>query len=218
MLFGGSDDQVTTTSTVSTAAPYSSIATLAQTSTPYVSTVQPATSTPAPVTQTAAPVTQTAAPVTQTAAPVTQTVAPLQTSAVSILATTTPPAPWMPTNPSWNMLNMSNWNACLYNDLKLYQCDGSQAQERWAYDPSGLLVNKFSNKCLQAAGTSAGAGISLNPCDVTNSMQQWTMNDNRIRLKSNPNLVAELPAYDYSRPVALWTDNNGGNQYWFKNP
>jgi len=113
------------------------------------------------------------------------------------------------------MLNMSNWGNCLFNDMKTYACDGKNPGLRWAYDaPSGLLINQASGQCMQASGATQGSGISTAPCQPSNSLQQWTRDNNYFRMTSNPSLVAELPSYDYSRSLDVWAANGGGNQAW----
>ena len=117
------------------------------------------------------------------------------------------------------MLNLSNWGRCLYPDLKTYNCNGtSDPNYRWFVDPStGLWVNQGTGQCVQASGTNAGASLGMATCQPSNTNQQWVRSGNYIALKSNTGMVAEVPAYDYTRVLDVWNSNNGGNQMWFAN-
>lgn len=141
--------------------------------------------------------------------------ATVSTTVASSAPVTPPPqaAPWSPINPSWNQLNLSGWGRCLGSDLKTYNCDRVPASF-WASDASGLIVNQATGQCMQAGAAAQGAPLTPASCQPGNALQQWTRDGNRIRLKSNPTLVAEVPGYDYTRTLGLWSDNGGGNQAW----
>lgn len=159
---------------------------------------------------------------TPTAAPYTPlptlaaTTAPFLTTAAPTPAPTpsaVPAAPWAPANPAWSQLNLSGWGRCLGWDLKTYNCDRVPGS-MWAADASGLIVNQGTRQCLQASAAAPGAPLTPATCQPGNALQQWTRGGGRIRLASNTGLVAEVPGYDYTRPLALWNDNGGANQAW----
>ena len=157
---------------------------------------------------TAAPIAATAVPMA-TSAPFVTTAPPATTAAPATAA----PAPWAPTNPAWSQLNLSGWGRCLGYNLLTYNCDRVPGS-LWAADANGLVVNQGTGQCLQAGAAAQGAALATAGCQPGNALQQWSRDGNRLRLKSTPGLVAEVPGYDYSRPLALWADNGGGNQAW----
>ena len=201
-LFGGPPTTHPPTQTAFTEMP-----TLAVTTGPGITLPAVTSGSPAATTTTAATPTPQAAlwsPITLGSPAATTTTA----------ATPTPQAaPWSPINPSWNQLNLSGWGRCLASDLKTYNCDRTPSSF-WATDASGLLVNQATGQCMQAGAATQGAPLAPAVCQPSNALQQWTRDGNRIRLKTNPSLVAEVPAYDYTRSLGLWSDNGGGNQTW----
>ncbi|WP_232247419.1 RICIN domain-containing protein [Kitasatospora azatica] len=95
-------------------------------------------------------------------------------------------------------------------------CNSQAAGQKFSRLPDGTIYSAKSGKCLQvqgALGATPPPGIGLEPCNTSNSLQQW----NATPAPASPyTLTSGVPAY-FQRvddtPSTVYTDQNGRFNY-----
>ncbi len=117
-------------------------------------------------------------------------------------------------------VQMRDWDECLVAEsigadanIGRYQC-GDWNDQWWYQDIQGRLHPKRNEGYCAKGQAKDGGWFSVWKCN-DNTDQQWSFDNDLVRLKANPNFVLDAHQGQL-REVTVFSENGQNNQRWFK--